>query len=39
MALSHFTATMGQISFGTPRNTNPLPLRTAAEAANTGAPV
>ena len=39
MALSHFTATMGQISSGTPRNTSPLPLRTAAEAASTGAPV
>ena len=39
MALWHFTATMGQMSSGTPRYTRPLPLRTAAEAASTGAPV
>ena len=39
MASRHFTAAMGQISSGTPRDTRPAPPRTAPEAASTGAPV
>ena len=39
MASSHLTATMGQMSRGTPRNTSPAPVRRAPRAASTGAPV
>ena len=33
MALSHLAATTGHTLSGTPKNTKPLPLRTAASAA------
>ena len=39
MAQAHRAATMGYTSSGTPTNTRPLPVRTAASPAYTGAPV
>ena len=39
MAEAHLTASTPQMLSGTPRNTNPQPLRTAAEAVRYGAPV
>ena len=39
MVSSDFTAATCQMSDGTPRNTSPQPLRTAAREQNTGAPV
>ena len=39
MAELHFTASMGQMDSGTPTDTSPQPVRTAADAARYGAPV
>ena len=39
MAPQHFTAAAGHMLSGTPRNTSPQPLRSAAAAHSTGAPV
>ena len=39
MASSSLAAAMGQRGAGTPRDTSPAPVRTAARAANTGAPL